>query len=300
VGVRGGHGGEGGLGGRGGRSKHIQLHNAAVSWDRVGRNGNNGEKGKGGTGGEGGQNGNTVTVQCKSDWYVAFSIYRWAECGRRAGGRSSRGQDGIRGANNQLTRKPQEDNGFTGELSSVINRYKDYLISSLDDTVNKTPLMQFIMLLGSDIHVQSTYDTLALVNKLQTLESRFYKRSTEVDFLSLYQSLLERVTRYAANRKPGENSGQYKKVLSFVHTGTLSKMRALKQSSDRSLVINMDGYLDLTLEYVRELKEISKLDAIGKITNDYRDKINEKIISANDFINRDVCLRLKSSVTKQM
>jgi hypothetical protein len=288
MGGSGGHGGEGGPGGMGGQRKHIKLHDERGSWDVVGRNGKKGEDGKGGRGGEGGWNGNTVTAQCNSDWYIFFSKYRWKRAKCKGAGRGSRGQDGIRGGNKQLMRQAPESNGFKGELSSVINRYKEYLISSLDDTINKKSLIQFIMLLGSDLRVQSTYDAVALVNEMQMLENRFYERRNDVDFLPLYQSLLQRVTRYAASRKPGENSAQYKKVLSYLYTAILGKIQALRQSSECSLVTNMDGYLDSTLEYVRKVEKISKLDAITRISNDYKDKINEKIISANDFISREI------------
>jgi hypothetical protein len=144
------------------------------------------------------------------------------------------------------------------------------------------------MLLGSDLRVQSTYGTVALVNEMQMLEDRFYQRRNDVDFLPLYQSLLQRVTRYAASRKPGENSAQYKKVLSYLYTAILGKILTLRQSSECSLVTNMDGYLDSTLEYVRKVEEINKLDAITRINNGYKDTINEKITSANDFISREI------------
>lgn len=190
-------------------------------------------------------------------------------------------------------RKAPEINGFKDELSSVINRYKQYLISSLDDTINKKSLVQFIMLLGSNLRVQSTYDTVALVNEMQMLEDRFYQRRNDVDCLPLYQSLLQRLDRYAASRKPSENSAQYKKVLSYLYTAVLGKIQALRKSSECSLVTNIGGYLDGALEYVRRVKEISKLDEITRISNDYKNKINEKIISANDFISRDILPEIK-------
>jgi hypothetical protein len=288
VGGRGGNGGEGGLGGMGGHSKHIKLHDVGGSWDIVGRNGRTGQNGRGGTGGEGGPNGNTVRAQCKSDWYVVFSIYRWSRTGQWSAGRSNRGQDGIPGGNKQLTTKPPKINEFENELSTVINRYKDYLISSLDHRIDRKSLIQFIMLLGSDIRVQNTYDTLALVNEMQTLENRFYQRSTDVDFLPFYQSFLKRITQYAANRKLHENSTQNKKVLSYLYIATLSKIRALRQSSECILVTDMDGYLDVTLQHIRRIEEIRKLDAVARISKNYKDKIDEKIISADDFINREV------------
>lgn len=190
-------------------------------------------------------------------------------------------------------RNPPENNGFKVKLSSVINKYKDYLISSLDDSINMKSLIQFIMLLGSDLRVQSTYDTLALVSEMQMLENRFYQTRNNVDFLPLYQSLLQGLTRYAARRKPNENSAQYQKVLGYLYTATLSKIQALRQSSERSLVTNLDSYLDIAVEYVRKVEEIGKRDAIARISNDYKDKINEKIISANDFINKEILPQIK-------
>ncbi|PNF35396.1 hypothetical protein B7P43_G01748, partial [Cryptotermes secundus] len=293
MGGGGGHGGEGGIGGRAGQIKHIMLRDESGSWERVGRTGKRGEDGKGGTGGEGGWNGNTVAVACSSDWYLFFSKYRWTREGCWGTGRGSRGEDGIRGGNKHFTREAPESNGFKGELSSVINRYKDYLISSLDDAINKKSLVQFILFLCSDLHVQNTYDAVALVNEMLMLEDRFYQRRNDVEFLPLYQSLLERLTRYAASTKPGENSAQYKKVLSYLYTAILGKIQAMRRSSECSLVTNMEGYLGGALEHVKKIERISKLDAITRISNDYRDKINEKITSANDFISREILPEIK-------
>jgi hypothetical protein len=288
VGGKGGNGGKGGRGGIGGHSKHIKLHDGTGSWDIVGRNGGTGQDGKGGAGGEGGRNGNTVKVQCKRDWYIVFSIYRWTRAGSWSAGRYRRGPDGVQGRSQRLTREPPKNDGLKDELSSVINRYKDYLISSLDDTINRKSLLQFIKFLGSDIRVQSTYDALALVEEMQTLENRFYQRRTDVDFLPFYESFLQRVSLYTANRKQHEYSAQYNKVLGYLYTATLSKIRTLRQSSARSLVTNMDGYLEISLQYIRKIEEISKLEAVARISNDYKEKINEKIISADDFINKEV------------
>lgn len=289
-GGRGGNGGRGGLGGRGGEHKNIHL-NGSQSWGGFGaegENGENGEGGKGGKGGLGGVHGDIITAQCTADWYMFFSRYRWQETGRRSNGRGISGRDGIQGENSEYMIQPTARNEFKDSLSSIINRYKVYLISSLDDVINKQPLSEFIILLGSDPQVQSTYDTLAFVDELRNLETQFYKQSIDVDFLPFYQSLLQRISSYAENPRPHESSEEYKKVLTYLYTATLSKTHALNETSSRNLVTNIEGYLDLTIEYIQEIKEINRLDAIDATNNDYKGKINEKITSANDFIMKEI------------
>jgi uncharacterized protein YicC (UPF0701 family) len=287
-GGRGGNGGQGGFGGREGEHKQIHL-NGSGSWEGFGAEGTKGENGAEGKGGLGGIKGDTIIMQCTTDWYLLFSIYRWTEISRvHSTGRGPPGRDGIRGWNSEGMIRPADRNRFAEAPSSIINRYKVYLISSLDDVINKQSLGEFITLLNSDPQVQSTYDTLAFVDELKNLESQFYKQRTEVDFLPVYRSLLLRIKSYAENPKPHESSEEYKTVLVRAYTATLGKICALREASGGNLVTDIEGYLDLTTGYIQELKEAIRLEDIEKTRDDYKNKLNEKIVSANDFIMKEV------------
>lgn len=83
--------------------------------------------------------------------------------------------------------------------------------------------------------VNDLYDTLGFLHELRGIEKQFYQLSQE-QLGAAYQSLLTRISAYAGNTKEHETSSEYKKVLNYLYTATLSRSLAINSASESKLI----------------------------------------------------------------
>ncbi len=77
-----------------------------------------------------------------------------------------------------------------------------------------------------------------------------------------------------------------------------SKLCNLQNTSQPSLIIDIDSYLDLIIENINTLQEKSKENAqwinINKYRNNYKNKLHEKIAEASEFIDKHISSEIDS------
>ncbi|GFT48415.1 uncharacterized protein NPIL_178081 [Nephila pilipes] len=284
-GGKGGDGGNGGRGGKGGSPGIITIfelneNSPVLKRHSEGKDGLNGAEGKGGVGGRDGDDIKVSTYSFNPPKY-------WTLFKRITHGNGLSGRNGIAGANDKQIEKPKPADNLH-EPYAIINQYKYFLRENLDDRFKRHFLLQFQDQLNNNVGVKNMYNTLGLVNDLQGLEKQFHALNKYVDFVPLYESLLQRIKEYAQNPKDGENSVQYKKVLSNLYTATLGRIYNLKENSESSLVVDINGYLDLVrkdMETLGELQRMSdKVDIISKSKENYKSSVDRKIEEAKRLI----------------
>lgn len=130
---------------------------------------------------------------------------------------------------------------------------------------------------------------------MKSLEEQLIKlnKLEKMDLKVLYRSFLKRVEEHGKNLDhKNEDSEQYRKVLSYLYAATLTKIQNLEMDLDSSLIIDVNGYLDLVKEDISTLKNLededSKVKLINKYKNEYRGRIDKKIQESKDLIQKDV------------
>ncbi|CAK6587165.1 MAG: hypothetical protein IRF12RH_07155 [Rickettsia helvetica] len=288
-GTKGGDGGNGGRGGIGGLPGSIALFELSND-SRISKYNDVGKDGKNGTGGIGGDSGNDI------DYIVAYIANAYSAEGWRLeekiySKKSPSGRNGTDGGNSKDIKNPKSTDIIL-EPAKIINQYKSYLRENLNDRFTKSFLTKFSNSLDSNQNVKDVYNTLGLVDELQGLEEQFYKLNKDIDLLPFYQSLLERISEYAKHPKDVGDSNEYKKVLSYLYTATLSKIYSLQDNSESNLIINITSYLNLVKENISELKDLqhaqNKKNIINKYKQDYKEAIDKKIAEARELISQDI------------
>ncbi|MEW9824903.1 MAG: hypothetical protein AB2992_07200 (plasmid) [Candidatus Symbiodolus clandestinus] len=295
----GGNGGVGGSGGINGSIKILKLDGISNAKGIMMSNllGNSGIGGQGGDPGEVGINGNSIiSMHCYEERVVGIKSYHdWCgptftlECSN--GRESAKGSKGHDSDNYSGKKAPEEVRAFQS-IFYVVSNYKNYLRENLKDNFKKHDLMQFINQLDSNVDIKNSYDTLGLVSELQDLEKQFHSLHQAVDFMPFYQSLLNRTSEYAQHPKHFENSKQYKKVLGYLYTTTLSRISTLKTGSEPNLIIDLENYLDWVKQNINSLARLQETSNKFSIINQYKDayktNIDKKIEEAKYFITNQV------------
>ncbi|GBN01101.1 hypothetical protein AVEN_198812-1 [Araneus ventricosus] len=298
-GKRGGDGGNGGRSGKGGHPGSVTIVELDKSSEisKFTNTGEDGKEGRGGSGGRGGRDGGDANARClirRPNWCLLCvrdkENIQWVlDVSLSNSRRNASGKDGISGANsvNMEYLKSKRD---IHDPASVINQYKMFLRENMVDRFKKYTLKRFHDLLNNKNSVRGVYDTLGLVEEMRGLENQYPKLNTKIDFLSFFHSLLERVEEYALHPKSGENSKEYKKVLSYLYAAALSRIRNQSGSSESDLIIDISKYLETIAEGIESLKDLqnanNKADAIRRINEEYKTRTSTKLQEAIDFVQR--------------
>ncbi|XP_069673870.1 uncharacterized protein [Periplaneta americana] len=64
------------------------------------------------------------------------------------------------------------------------------------------------------------------------------------------------------------------KVLSHLYMAVRSKIHALKRSSEHSFVVNINDFLDITLEHVRKFHSVHRDEFVNRLRTNYKEKID--------------------------
>lgn len=113
-----------------------------------------------------------------------------------------------------------------------------------------------------------------------------------INFLPHYHSLLEGLKYYASSPGKLTNNDQAK-ALNYLYTGVLSRIVQYNSTSEPSLVIDIEGFLDLTSKQIKNLQKKKKQAVIDFSKDEYAKRIEGKITEANSFTEE-----LREHVTK--
>lgn len=180
------------------------------------------------------------------------------------------------------------------EVASLVVEYKGQLLASLNLSDTTDFRVQFYYKLEKDRDLRSMFDTLALVKELEMLESQFHKLHTRINFLPLYQSLLNRTDEYAKqpNRRPKKPADD-KKVLTYLYTTILGREYNLQDRSESNLIVDIKSYLESTKISIQKYKAASKVNTIDEYRKEYEVSLENKIEEADKLINNVIIPELK-------
>ncbi len=145
----------------------------------------------------------------------------------------------------------------------------------------------FINQLNTHVAIHGLYDTLGFVDELRGIEKQFYQLS-QAQLDTAYQSLLTRISAYAANPKEHETSKEYKKVLNYLYTATLSRSLVINSASERQFIIDIDGYLDLLKENIDKFRTFTQAVNQAQLRQNYNSGLDNSIREAERFIKEEI------------
>lgn len=297
-GTQGEDGGNGGAGGKGGFPGNVTLveldQNSSIVMQL--KRGKDGMGGKGAIGGIGGMEQSPLIGYCRKrvvlDDTPSFNL-----TGDDVD-RALPGKNGTDGANFLKLELPKiADYDFA--LDKIVNEYKYFLRENLSNSFNKTAGIEFLNKIEGSEKVRNVYDTLGLVDDLKKMEIQIYYLQKNINFNSLYQSLMNRTTEHAKKLKDYENSWQYKKILKHLYMATLSSKNNMNESSESAFIIDTIHYLeDLKKNFIDLInKKIAKnifLDKINIYSEEYKNHFVEKSIQAQNLIDNEIANELET------
>lgn len=226
----GGSGGDGGKGGIGGNNGLVEIFplNADNSQSIKIQN----ESGRAGDDGPGGTAGKTVVITaiCHSKKVTTFFIPMktsviWYEKDTSSDDNCGEKQ-GRQGQNAGEIMEPSSK--APPLIPFIINEYMAFVRTQ--QNTSEDIAMAFIDAIDNHADIQSTYDTIGLVNELYTIEYQLLKQSDEIDLTKPYEMLQKRVGEYLTKRKPNEQSIEYENILSFIQTSAINRLAQLKEA----------------------------------------------------------------------
>ncbi|OXU22710.1 hypothetical protein TSAR_009058 [Trichomalopsis sarcophagae] len=160
------------------------------------------------------------------------------------------------------------------QVPSVINNYKRYVRENLAYSLKESSLRKFL----DELDINDFYNTLDFVNELRSLEEQYYNLKDKISFIPFYESMLNRIERYAYKlQSSGELNGDNKEVLRYLYLAVLSKIRCVKDDVYNDYSRNLASYLNDSINQINQIRKDDSYD-------NYQDQIQSKIEEAEDII----------------
>lgn len=319
-GTRGGNAGSCGVGGKGGSSGESKIIGVKKSFERkIANDGITGIDGEPGAVGYGGDNGKDRYVQCAQDGSESkknrgiggavgglallplgplgviggiltgiFAGSRFAkehpknttliERGHASFGKPSHS------CNSKFPENPMpaallENPGF------YLRNFQKFLIESSNQRFIQPSLRAFEQI-NTSPGAKASRDTLGLIEDMKMVQS--FSRKTDYNLVPFYDSLLANIQNYAANSKSHERTNEFKKVLIYLYTATLTQISNQKENHDSDLIIDLAGYLDVVSRSIKDLTTLNDEKGLAKVVetlkNDFEEENNKKIEEARNLI----------------
>ncbi|XP_069673901.1 uncharacterized protein [Periplaneta americana] len=290
-GGNGGNGGRGGFGGNAGENIIFTIDEDSNIHHRS-EQGDEGDYGECGKGGRGGWSGKGLRVWVNYTWADpydpvgrTFLVLNMTET-LSSTGRASSGKDGVLNSTGNVGTLPPTNVPFQTK-SKIINEFKRFLFSMIHDKVTRNYVSQFMKEIGSNQAIQRSYNALGFADELEIIETVFNKTSDSSDAIPFYESLLERLKDFSEQTELAQTYEE-RKVLSHLYIGVLSKMYALKSGSEHSFVVNISGFLNATLDHVRDFQLTSREEFVNRLREHHKQKIDATVDEARDYINSEI------------
>lgn len=175
----------------------------------------------------------------------------------------------------------EEPMNVTFNFGQSIAAYVEYAMENLVDNMGKANLEHLL----NELAANQTFDPLLnlndLINEFNSIEKQYFHLHKKIDFTTFYQELKGRIERYVA--RIGE-SGNERKLVKLLYTAVISKLSAIRKATNHIAVIRLLTYIDTIQTDINKLKEITKVEYIMKLRDDYKRSLDEKIKSANEMV----------------
>lgn len=192
------------------------------------------------------------------------------------------GDNGVNG--NKTVPIKQPKSGALVNPSFAINTYKGLLREHLAQSVKGDDFERVLDTIERNDHIRSQYDTLGLINDLETIENHYLKLRRRINFLPYIESLLNRTQIHASNLTKEDNITASR----ILYTTIKSKVVHMKTNENRVSVVDLPGYLEMVRDNIMSLKQAERAANIDEYKNQFRQSVDDKITDALQLIKTQI------------
>ncbi|KAF7990950.1 hypothetical protein HCN44_000755 [Aphidius gifuensis] len=177
--------------------------------------------------------------------------------------------------------------------NSTVQRYGkktnglDELTSSNNSHIYNTSLL-------SDL-----YTTEGLIVELLTIEDQFYDLHDKVSFKKIYESFLNRLSRYLRKIEKDPEQSKNIKALQYSYAIAATKLYTLNHNFyETDLELNITKYFTIVVERMKEYKNALEEVNMNEYERKYRENIDVTVREANNFVKNDLQSAIDESIEK--
>lgn len=169
--------------------------------------------------------------------------------------------------------------------SYAVNEYKCFAREQSIGSSRSTEINTFLDKITNHETLKTQYGALDLIDEFITMENQYFRTRGQIDFIPLLESLLSRTEAFA---KTATLSIEHKKALAHLYTAILSKINGINSKVYKNTVFDLNDYLRSVQRKIEKLHE--SIDDVNRneVRNDFNALLNEKVRSANIFIETQI------------
>lgn len=170
--------------------------------------------------------------------------------------------------------------------SFVVNNYKNFFREQFKNSIRQLEISNFYDEMIENVEVHSSYDALGLINEFDNMEKQYLKLRNKFDFVPHIKSVLSRtkLIRDQIHSKDNENAT----ALDILRVALYSKLVHIEFYENRVSVTDLLGYMKLTNEGIKKLKDIEHAIDWHDYQTSYKKGLDNKINIAHQIIAEQV------------
>lgn len=169
--------------------------------------------------------------------------------------------------------------------SPSILAYKEYLGHNLLESTRRSKLLEFVQQLMTNEGVHSFYSVSDLIDEFKSLENHYNQLKKEINFVPLYQSLLDRIGYQT--RILGDGDSENSHYLTLLYTAVMSKIISIKDA-DHIVIFDVSAYLHSMKNDIDKIEKETRIDYIKTSFDKYEKELTNKIATAVNLIDTKV------------
>lgn len=170
----------------------------------------------------------------------------------------------------------------------TINKYKSFAREDSIGSSRQSHVNNFLNAIAENV----PYVLMELIDELTTIENQYFHLRGKIDFIPVFESLLERTKTFAKRKPSATTNGQTvieaKKVTAYLYTAILSKINGIKNKVYENTVFDLNSFLNIVNKTMDELRTSIAEVHRNDIRNEYYSKFDEKMRAAKEFIETQV------------
>lgn len=170
------------------------------------------------------------------------------------------------------------------DLPLTINKYNQFVRKYLAKGFDVPDTELFLKNMTTNSTLDNHYSAKGLIDELRTIESDYSQLRNNISFVPYYESLIDRISYKWHHVENSETKIAEQQKLKYLYTAVKSRLFGINAKKNYVTVADLNTFLSSIKENILELKTIANHDHIEKYRNEFLDKLESKIASANDMI----------------